>query len=873
MDNHILSILCILLVLLPVSASAKTGSTVYTPDRVANARHNIERYEWARKMRDNAVREAGAWARQSDEFLWDLVTPQSIPRSTEVNREHGCPNCGSEIQRFGNYPWKCDVIGKPWKVQCPSCGEVFPKNDFGRFYESGKDENGVFHPEKADRSLLFNSDHPDPSDPLHTYGVDDGMGWVDKDGSKYTFIAYYGHYGAWHAVSGALTDFRDAYVYTGDVRYARKAGLMLYRIAQFYPEMDWAPLAKLKFYNSDGGSGKGKIYGRIWETGLANTFVSTYDAVYPALDDQEMLQFLSAKAGRPVTVTDVRGLVEKNIVREVHDGIIANQIAGNEGMHQYSMALAAIVLDEPETTQQWLDWLFAPGDVPRGNSNGGGILDIFRDKIDDDGMGNEASPGYNAIWRGKFRAIADLLALYPRYKGPKIVEFPKYRKMFETPVRLICLGSYIPNIGDCGKTGNPGRGGIEANELAYAYRLFRDPVLAQMACFLNGGTAEGIHLDIFDSDPEGVVKEMEAEVRKHGPYVLKTESLASYGLAILRSGRGKDQRALTLYYGRNAGHGHKDTLNIELFGHGLDLMPDLGYPEYATVWPSRYLWTSNTISHNTVVVDRSKQGENRLGEARFVKEGEGVSAAEVCAAKPYPQTSLYQRTIAMVDVSDKDFYVVDIFRVRGGEEHHYSLHGPEGEIETEGLKLLARKGTLMGEDVPFEGSIGEPGTWGNAGGFQYLYDIRRDTDPPAQSAVTWKVKDTWNVLKEPKDVRFRIDILKPPGEVVLAHGDPPKNKTGNPRRLEYLVLPHKGGSSTFVTVLEPYEGSRAIRSIERADDGDTVRLKITLASGWVDYIVSAVKPGKLSAGSRAIDGRFCVVTEEDGRSEARLVAQ
>src|SRR5699024_3479397 len=43
---------------------------------------------------------------------------------------------------------------------------------------------------------------------------------------------------------------------------------------------------------------------------------------------------------------------------------------------------------------------------------------------------------------------------------------------------------------------------------------------------------------------------------------------------------GDTQRDLWMYYGRNTGHGHKDTLNIGLHAFGIDLSPDLGYPEF-----------------------------------------------------------------------------------------------------------------------------------------------------------------------------------------------------------------------------------------------------------------------------------------------------
>jgi len=554
----------------------------------------------------------------------------------------------------------------------------------------------------------------------------------------------------------------------------------------------------------------------------------------------------------------------------VHDSILRGQIIGNEGMHQSAMAAAAVVLDDPELTPAWLDWIFAPRNSARGDVGWGDLARILEEKVDADGMGSEGAPAYNGIWRRMFRCLSDTIDLYRSYKGRRIRDFPRYRKMFETPVRLIVLGRFIPNIGDNGQTGAPGTGNIKVEELLYAYRTFRDPIFAQMAHFLSDGRSSELHEGIFEAEPEAIKEEIEEVVRRYGPYVPRTEELSAYGLAILRSGAKGSERALSIYYGRNTGHGHRDTLNIELFGYGLNLMPDLGYPEYATKWPPRYEWTANTISHNTVVVDRTKQRPSYSGKSRFVVESGGVSAAEIYADKVYPQTSLYQRTSALVDISESQFYVVDIFRVRGGTECHYSLHGPEGEVSVEGLNLASQaKGTLAGEDIAFGADLGgRENNWENASGFQYLYDVRRDPRPGPIASVEWNVKDTWAILGEPRDIRLRMTLVNPPGEIVLAHGDPPRNKPGNPRRLTYVICAHKGPESTFVTIIEPYSGQSAIREIKREDDDGTISLTIGLASGRTDHIISAPRSGPLG---RGFSGRFCVFSEANGQMEQRLL--
>ncbi len=866
------ALIAIALAAVCTSALAKTDSTIYTPQRVANARRNIERYDWAKKIRDDAVRNADRYANQSDDFLWELITPQSIPRGIEVNMKMGCPKCGKAIAKFGNYPWKVDVFNKSWKIECPSCGEVFPKNDFGKFYESGKDKNGVFHYDKADRSLLYNTDHPDSKDPLHTYGVDDTMGWDDGKGNVYRMVGYYGHYGTWATAKEALSCFRDAYVYTGNPDYARKAAFMLYRVAEFYPEMDYSYWARRGFFNSDGGSGLGKIYGNIWEPDITNVLASAYDAVYPALDDPQLLAELSKREGKPVTSADLKGLIEKNILYQIHDGILSGAIQGNEGIYQNAMTNAAVVLDDPAVTGKWLDWIFADGDARHGTRSGGNMLRIFRDKVDDDGFGDEASPGYNSIWRTLFGQVSQTLQIYGKYKNHSFVDIPSYKKMFEAPLRLACNGRFVPHIGDTSSTGSPGLSGTSLADTLYAYSTWGDPKFAQWAYFLNGSKVDGIRGDIFDAQPEAIAGRIKFEIEKHGPYVFRTDNMSSYGCALLRSGEGDNQRTLSLYYGRNTGHGHKDTLNIELFGYGMDLMPDLGYPEFATKWAPRFEWTKNTISHNTVVVDRVKQSDSTLGKANFVVDGRmGVQVAEVGASAVYPQTSLYQRTVAMVDLSPSDFYVVDIFRVKGGKEHMYSLHGPEGAVETEGLELVDQaKGTLAGENVEPYADLGfGKESWEKATGYQYLYDVRRDKHPDAQPSVTYKVVDTWHCLREPKDVRLRFNLISPPGEVILAHGDPPRNKPGNPSKLQYVLLPNDSGNSTFVTVIEPYVGARSIRKIERKDEGDTVTLKITTASGRVDTIVSATKPIKGKIDGVSFSGvKFEAICNDNGAVKA-----
>ena len=47
--------------------------------------------------------------------------------------------------------------------------------------------------------------------------------------------------------------------------------------------------------------------------------------------------------------------IEDGILRQIYPGVKDAQIRGNFGMHQATLALAAVVLDSNPETKEWLD--------------------------------------------------------------------------------------------------------------------------------------------------------------------------------------------------------------------------------------------------------------------------------------------------------------------------------------------------------------------------------------------------------------------------------------------------------------------------------------------------------------------------------------
>jgi hypothetical protein len=820
-----------------------------------NARRNADRIPWASAMRDSAVQTASRWTSLDDDFLWSMVTEQSIGRSTNASVVKGCPRCGDGINRQGG-GFKVDVLGDPWKISCPNCLEKFPTNDFGAFYRSGKSKDGLFHPESADRSLLFNVHHPDQQDPEHLFGVDDGMGWIDETGESFKLVGVYGHYGVWNEVRSASQGLMQALLLTGERSYAHKAGILLARIADVYPNMDWSYWAGQGFFNSDGLSGRGRIYGRIWEPSLLMTFTRCYDIVRTRWSEcEDLFQFLGAKQQkfnltRQDTLESLSSHFERNVICQGIDGIVSGDIARNEPGDQVTMAALAVALNA-EDTDKWLDWIFQEGKLRGQTPNGGHIPQLFAGEIDRDGIGSEAAPSYSLGWLHKAQGMDDLdeiIRCRPDYTRNSIREFGRYRQMFLGHLRMICLGKYIPAIGDTGNTGNPNLCGLTVEQCLEGLEQFGDPIFAQAAHLLTDGDLTRLHRSFLDKDPDGIVDRVKDLVETHGVFRLRSELMTGYGLGLLRDGDEKNERALWVYYGRNTGHGHTDRLNLGLYAFGLDLLPDLGYPEHARVWPKRSGWTNHTISHNTVMVDRTPQTGSYSGNIRYFGISKNAQVISVASPEVYRQCDTYTRTSVLIKISDTDFYVLDHFEVKGGNSHHFLFHAAEGPVEKSGLSLTEQKGgTFAGEDIPFgEFFDGEVKSY-KGSGFQYLYDVRRCTHPDNTVSVEWSIQDTWQVLPTSREagadsgVKLRWSMLNPPGGISLCHGDPPSNKPGNPRRLTYVVAENEGNEgleSSFLSIIEAYKGQRQVLALEEVgvpQQGSRV-LKVRLSSGRTDTL-------------------------------------
>jgi hypothetical protein len=511
------------------------------------------------------------------------------------------------------------------------------------------------------------------------------------------------------------------------------------------------------------------------------------------------------------------------------------------------VSACALALNTQPETNEWLDSVF--------NEKDGQLPEIVIGGIDRDGVGAEGAPNYSLLWIDKLLAVGELLNLYPSYTSHSLfAEFPQLRNSFTAGWRMCVLGMQTPNIGDSGATGKMDKMQCDAKWIAKGFHYYQDPLIARAAYEANGNKGKGLLRDILSANPDAEAQSLAAAAASSTGPVAGSVNMPGFGLAKFEFGKGAKGSALWCYYGRNGGHGHRDQFNFSLYGFGLELTPDLGYPEFATpAWPNRIGWHANTLSHNTVVVDGAPEKDCWDAEPNFYFSQPGLGMFELKSREIYPQCSRFVRTLFFVEGdAANEAYAVDIFRVRGGRDHVLSFHGPPGPVTCDRVRFDAQTtGTYAGPDVAFA-TTGSQVPLGHS----YLYNVERATSTPATFALDWKAQAPYRELKPKDDVHVRLHLLNECDDVALADGDPPQNKPGNPRRLRYALL-HRAGEnldSTFVSVIEPYKKKPLIKSISRLEtepaDAGGVALRVELASGKVDYLLSSAEGTTVSWGAR-----------------------
>ena len=350
------------------------------------------------------------------------------------------------------------------------------------------------------------------------------------------------------------------------------------------------------------------------------------------------------------------------------------------------------------------------------------------------------------------------------------------------------------------------------------------------------------------------------------------------GQGTLVSGTGAAQALATLHWSRAGSHAHFDALSLFLWAKGTEAISGTQYrplPGSA----SKREWHQSTAAFATVVVDGLNQSPvgpsrshrrspgpddvipglpdsrwrwgqsmscNDAGDLRlFSTEFPEVQVIEADAVKAYDAVadiSMYRRTVALVRIDEVDSYVVDIFRVRGGQSHDYMLHS---------ALQMTQQLRVSTATTPLAGAI-----HGWIGGLC--------TGSTSENLVA--------AFELDNGVKLLSFIAGAPGTSVVTGQAPAMRRNGD---APFLAVRRTGGDSTFVAVHHVVAGSTSrVNGIELipTDVAGAVALRVKLGDR-VDTIVSSVDRGIpiTVAGGMTVRGAFAHSRQGGGRNWALLV--
>lgn len=626
------------------------------------------------------------WLESDDAAVWRQLPPAELPRSHFVNCHEGCPSCGTAVFSFhGFYPWQRRHTPADFRSTCPSCGVTFPDNDL----VAGDYTSGAV--------------------------VDDGYGYVDADGHLYLFAATYCR-DQTRAFGGAIAQLAAHLRAVGldaAPAAARRLGLMLLRYAA--EEVYLAAVPQFRYGPTLGTE-------RLWEwttTGqtdwatepdpvaallrkgtqrycidtpyIAESLAVAYDTLWPLLrGDAEIPDRARALgldlAGPEAAVALVEEMLACLLQVHLDGGAASNLPRVSEGVLVLLRALQRGDGQDP------LRWVYdeGPDELRVFASN-----DFFPD-----GTPPEATGGYNDIHtNGLFcledhlrRLKADHPGAYAETDYPSLLDDPRAVRAAHAPHDIAVLGRAFHGFGD---GGGPA---CQRRLPADAYHAPLPPAVLDIAARYTG-------------DPS--VARLRDDVAERRPRALGSTVLDGVGLIQLRTAGAPERAAACIAYGDASGHRHADLLDVQLWACDRPYLSDLGYPQS---WATIAAWEGHWATHNTVWATVPGLAAGRLaGRGRLVRSlfVDGLQLVELeawrWAAGPdgrwYRPGVTFRRLLALVETDGDGVALVDLARVRGGDEHWRVCRG----LESEGLHLAGA------EAAP------RPGTVADAGG------VRGDT--------------------------------------------------------------------------------------------------------------------------------------------------
>jgi len=393
----------------------------------------------------------------------------------------------------------------------------------------------------------------------------------------------------------------QAYVFTQDERYARRAREVLVEYTRKFPDY---PYHSGRGGISQEGSGMRVEYEPLGEAGWLAAMARGYDLA------------ASSSAFSPADHAAIRGMLAEDAkVSLRYDEGLSNR----QAHHNLALASVGLILGDEFLIRRAL----------------GSLRCQLKHAVLGDGMWWECSPGYHFY---AVRTLRDVAETFHR-AGIDELRNPKLRLAFDWPLRFLLPDEQYPAVNDA-HLGMK----LRRSDFEVFYHQYRDPVYAGIL------VAPG-----YDRTRSHEYLRYGDELGQKQPLPNKSWNFFQAGMSVLKTGEPGQQLCAVLDYGQTvAGHGHMDKLNLVLFAHGRLMLPDIGTRSYFS--PVYRFWDRQTLSHNTVVIDERSQKQERGRLTLF--DGLGpVQVVQATADEAYPCVNQTRTLFATSD------YVVDLFRV------------------------------------------------------------------------------------------------------------------------------------------------------------------------------------------------------------------
>ncbi|WP_417229742.1 heparinase II/III domain-containing protein [Brevundimonas sp.] len=624
----------------------------------------------------------------------------------------------------------------------------------------------------------------------------------------------------------AIYEAGTLYRLTGDVRYAHFVRDMLLAYAELYPTLGPHPVTR--------SSRRGRLFWQSLNDSVWLVYsVQGYDAVRDSLTPAER-ETIDFGVFRPMA-------------RFLSDGSphVFNLIHNHATWAVAGVGMTGYVLRDQDLVDKALMGLARDGQS--------GFLRQIDRLFSPDGY-YEEGPYYQRYALAPFVIFARAIdqnepqrQIFQRRDGVLL-------KAVTTAIQSSYGGYFLP-INDAIKDK-----GIDTEELvsgvAIAYGRTGDPTLLSIA------RRQGRTL----LSPDGLAVAEGLAADRDQPFAFRSIRLRDGpdgdrgALDILREGDDRTGQALVMKNtAQGMGHGHYDRLNWLFYDKGHEVVTDYGAARFLNIeakaggvyLPENDSWASQTIAHNTLVVDGRSQfdGDLRTAEAHWPTTGlfvtdDGLQIASSRMAGAWDGV-VFDRSLMLVRHPDLPLPVaIDLLRARADRPVRYDLP-------------LHFNGHIMTVGFEVQRNLESRPVLGDTAGYQHLWVDGVSPVAETERTLTW--------LLDGRFYTYRFGASAPSQALLVESGanDPDFNL----RREPALIQRTDGRVDvSFFSVLEPhgrYDGTvetvtgsdSRIASIRHGADDNAEVVVLTLTTGAVLAIGLADESDSTAAHRVTVDGQ------------------